>query len=96
MTSDDWLKPALKMLVCKGGGLTISGYILGPSQDVTFFYTGYYLSELQRCAFIFSTKFILFSHLNNARHNLVIELCRAQKNLNFEQLFSTSLILALR
>ena len=30
---------------------------LGPSQDVTFLYTGSHLSELQSCALIFSTNF---------------------------------------
>ena len=30
-------------------------YRLGPAQDVTFFYTGYNLSELQSCALVFST-----------------------------------------
>ena len=29
----------------------------GPSQDVTFFYTGSYFSELQTCTLIFSTNF---------------------------------------
>ena len=45
---------------------------IGPAQDVTFFYTGYHLSDLKSSALISSP-----SHLNSARHNLVIELCRA-------------------
>ena len=60
---------------------------LGPAQDVPFFYTGYHLSELQSCALIFSTNFILFSHLNSAQHNLVIKLCRAPKKKMFLRLF---------
>ena len=55
----------------------------GPAKDVTFFYMGSHLSELQSCALIFSTNFILFSYLNSERHNLVIELCRALKIFNF-------------
>ena len=55
----------------------MDGIQLGTAQDVTFFYLGSYLSELESCAIISSTLFILFSHCNSARHNLVIELCRA-------------------
>ena len=51
----------------------------GPAQDFVFFYTGSHLSELQSSKLIFSTNFYLFSHLNSARQNLVIELCRALK-----------------
>ena len=32
-------------------------YRIGPAQDVTFFYMGSHLSELQSCALIFSTMF---------------------------------------
>ena len=52
---------------------------LGPAQDVHFFYTRSHLSALQNCALLLSTNFILFSHLNSALHNLVIELCSALK-----------------
>ena len=55
----------------------------GQAQHVTFLYTGYHLSELQSCTLIFSTSFILFSYLNSAQHNLVIELCRALKSFWF-------------
>ena len=48
----------------------------GPAQDVTCFYSGYHLSELQSCTLILST---FFSYLNSARHNLFIELCRSLK-----------------
>ena len=56
--------------------------ILGPYQNSTFFYTGTHWSELQSCARLFSTNFILFSHLNSARYNLVIKLCRTLFFLN--------------
>ena len=59
----------------------------GPSQDVTFFYTGYHLSEQQSCTLIFSTNFILSSYLNSARHHLVIKLCCAL-NIYFKRSFS--------
>ena len=38
-------------------GFILTVYILGPVQDVTFLYTGSYLSELQSCALILSTNF---------------------------------------
>ena len=48
-----------------------------PSQDVTFFYTGYHFSELQSCTVIFQPIFIFFLHLNSVKQKLIIELCRA-------------------
>ena len=60
---------------CESDGAT--NWRLDPSNDETFFYTGFHLSELQMCTLIFSTNFILFSNLNSTGHNLVIELCRA-------------------
>ena len=62
----------------------------GPDQDVDFFYMGSHSSELQSCTLTLSTHFHLFSHLNSARHSLVIKLCRALKIFwFFPQLFST-------
>ena len=52
---------------------------LVPAQDVHFFYTRSHLSALQDCALIFQAIFSLFSHLKNALHNLVFELCSALK-----------------
>ena len=57
---------------------------LVPAQDVHFFYTESHFSALQSCAIIFQPIFSLFSYLNSARHNLVIELCCALKNVNFK------------
>ena len=60
-----------------------SAYRLALSQDIHFFYTGSDLCALQNCASIFSAHFFgLLSRLNNARQNLVIELCRALKKLH--------------
>ena len=56
---------------------------IGPAQDVTFFYTHSHLSVLQSCALIIWKTFSLFSHLNSALHNLVIELCSALKISKF-------------
>ena len=52
-------------------------YRRGPAQDITFFYTGSHLSELQSCTLIYQPIFILFSYLNSAQQSLVIELYRA-------------------
>ena len=49
----------------------------GPAQCVPLFYTPYHFSELQSCKSIISAYFPSFSYLNSARHNFVIELCRA-------------------
>ena len=43
------------------------------------FYILSHLSALQSCALIFHPIFSLFSHLNSAKHNLVVKLCRALK-----------------
>ena len=51
----------------------------GQAQDVTFFYSGSYLSELQNCTLILPASFVLFSYLCSTRHTLVILLCRALK-----------------
>ena len=59
----------------------VVGIRLVPAQDVHFFYTRSHLSTLQNCALILSKNFSLFSHLKNALHNLVIELCSALKKL---------------
>ena len=64
---------------------------LVPAQDVPFFYTRSHLSALQSCAFIFQPIFSLFSHLNSAQHNLVIELCRALKIIQFFNVYLVNL-----
>ena len=65
------------------GGKSMVDIILVPSQDVHFFYTLSHFSALQSCALILSTNFCLFSHLNSAPHNLVVEFCRALKIIHF-------------
>ena len=55
-----------------------SGYRRGPSQDAIFFYTPSHLSKIKSFKSIILTHSLLFSYLNSARHNLVIELCREQ------------------
>ena len=62
----------------RNSGMLLTIMWLGPAQDTPFFYTPSHLSELKHFKSIISTQFSLFSYLNIARHNLVIELCREQ------------------
>ena len=62
----------------------MSSILIGFRPRRHLFYTGSHFSDLQSCTLIFSTHFILFSYLDSARQNLVIELCHA---LIFPRLF---------
>ena len=74
--------------LCIASLLTNFTQPLGPAQADNSIYTHSNLSGIQSCALLLKPIFSLFSHLNSALHNLVIEFCSALKTIHFLRLFS--------